>query len=77
MTAGRNDDEARRQLRKNHGCWRNGVEDWYRAGTPAEGIQRVAPRQEQKHDQARTEGNSGTGRGHEFYVPHVRLILGR
>ena len=66
MAAGRNDDEAGRQLRKDHGCWRDRVEDRYGAGTPAEGIQRVAPRQEQKQrDQPRTEAKAPIGRGHE------------
>jgi len=32
------DDEARWQLGKDHTCWRDRVEDRYRAGTPTEGI---------------------------------------
>ena len=54
MAARRSHDEAGRQLCKDHGCWRDRLEARRGTGAPAEGIQRVAPRQEQEHDQART-----------------------
>jgi len=63
MAAGRSHDEAGRQLSKDHCCRRDRLETRHRAGAPAEGIQRVAPgqEQEQEHDQPRTQENDPTG----------------
>lgn len=48
---------------KDHGCWIDRVEDRCWAGTSAKGIQRVAPRQEQKQrNQPRTEAKAPIGR---------------
>jgi len=55
MAASRGDNEAGRQLCKDHRCGRDRVEHRYGASAPAEGIQSVAPEQEQEHDQQRTD----------------------
>lgn len=54
MAAGRSHYEARRQLRINHGRRGDRTEPRLGAGTAAQGIQRVAPWQEQEHNQPRT-----------------------
>jgi len=71
MTTHCNDYEAGRQLRKDHGCWRDRVEDRYGAGAPAEGIQHVAPGQEQEYDQPRADASHPTGRAHELSVTYL------
>jgi len=71
MAAGSSDDESGRQLRKDHGCWRDRVEDRHGASAPAEGIQCVAPRQEQEHQHAQTEKHDPKGMRHELSVTYL------
>jgi hypothetical protein len=74
MAARRRHDEAGRQLGKDHGGGRDRREARRGTGAPAEGIQRVAPGQEQEHDQPRTEHNDPTGRGHALSVTNRRFL---